>query len=120
MRYFSELSSILVFNAVAVTAGNSYTSDEISASSVDGYFSLQWQVTGDGTAKFEVLPSNNGTDFLDTEPDIITGQTKTSGPGGDGKNFVSFLVPPCRSFKIKATETGGASSVTISAWLKGQ
>ena len=120
MKYLSELSFVKVFDAEAVAKSGSATSVEISTSNVEGFFCLQWEVTGDGTVKFEVLPSNNGDDFLDTEPDIATGQTKTSGPGSNGKNLVSFGIPPCRSFKIMATETGGSKSVTVSAWLKAQ
>lgn len=120
MKYFSELASIKAINAETVLASASYTSSEISCSLIDGYFSLQVEVTGDGTCKFEALPSNDGTNFLDTEPDILTSQTKTTGPASDGKNFVSFELPACRSFKLKVTETGGVSSVIVSAWVKAQ
>jgi len=120
MRYFSELASVKIFNAVSVAKSESVLSDEISASNVSGYFSLQWEISGDGTVKFEVLPSNNGTDFLDVVEDIAVSQTKSTGPDSNGKNFASFYVPACLSFKVKVTETGGSNGVTVSAWLKGQ
>jgi hypothetical protein len=118
MKYPSDLSYIKVFDAVTVSASGNSSSAEVSTSKLAGLFSLQWTITGNGTAKFEVLPSNNGADFPDIETDISTGQTKTTGPASDGKNMTSFEMSPCRSFKIKVTETGGANSITVSAWLK--
>lgn len=120
MKYASDLRSIKVFDSVAIDASGTSTSMEILAINIQGFFSLEWVITGDGTVKFEVLPSNSGSNFLNTEPDIATGQTKITGPGTDGKNFTSFEIPACHSFKIICTETGGADAVVVSAWLKAQ
>lgn len=106
-----------VFSAEAVLAGANASSDIIELSEFDGFASLQWLITGDGTAKFEVLSSNDGSNFLDVNDDIITGQTKTSGPGSDGKNMCVFTLMPSRSCKIKVTETGGAQAIAVTAYL---
>lgn len=120
MKYASDLGSNKVFNAVTVTAGGSATSQEILLTNIQGFFSLEWVITGDGTVKFEVLTSNSGSNYLNTETDIATAQTKITGPGADGKNLASFEVPPCLSIKILCTETGGVNSAIVSAWCKAQ
>lgn len=101
-----------------IAASGSYTTEAFDCVGLQGVFSLQWIVTGDGTMKAEVLPSNDGENFLNTEPDIVVSQTKTTGPASDGKNMVSFEVPPCNQFKIKFTETGTANSITVAARLR--
>ena len=80
----------------------------------DGFFSLQYTITGDGTAKIEYLLSNDETTWVepDAATDIATGLVKTSGAGGDGKGFVSWTQDVSKSMKIKVTETGTSSAVT--------
>lgn len=99
-----------------ITASGSYTTDAFDCTELKGLFSLQWTVTGDGTMKAEDLVSNDGSVFLELDPDITTGQTKTSGTSGT--NMVDFDVTPCNQFKIKFTETGGASSIVVTAKLR--
>ena len=100
----------------SITAGGSYTSEAIDCRRAAGLFSLQWLVAGDGTMKAEVLSSNDGVSFLDVNPDITTGQTKTSGDGA-GNNMIDFEVMPCNFFKIKFTETGAAQAITVTGKL---
>ena len=99
-----------------IAAAGSYTSEAYSARELGGYFSLHWLVTGDGTMKAEVLVSNDGSTFLEIDPDITTGQTKTSGTSG--ANMSSFEVTPCEQFKIKFTETGASKSITVVARVR--
>lgn len=99
-----------------IAASGSYTTDAFDCTELSGFFSLQWTVTGDGTMKAEVLVSNDGSTFLELDPDVTTAQTKTSGTGG--VNMVDFDVTPCNQLKIKFTETGGANSVTVVARLR--
>jgi hypothetical protein len=101
-----------------ISASGSYTSEAYDVTQLQGYFSLQWTVTGDGTMKAEVLSSNDGVTFHDLNADITSSQTKTTGGGSDGKNMASFLVVPCNQIKIKFTETGGANSIAVTAYLK--
>lgn len=86
---------------------------------LEGNFSLQVEVSGSGTCKFEYLSSINGTDFLEptSASDIASSVTATSGPASDGKNIYSFTPVVSPYMKIKVTETGGASAVVVSAWL---
>ena len=110
-----------IIDAVTVSASGSTTSDAITLSGLGnlGYFSIQVQVTGDGTAKVEYLLSNDGTTFLEPTgaSDIAAGFTKTSGPGSDGKDMYTFNPMLSRYIKIRVTETGGADSVTASVWI---
>ena len=118
---WNEIYMKKVIDSVTIPASGSTTSDAIVLNKRAnlGYFSIQVQMTGDGTAKFEYLLSDNGTDFMEPTgaSDIATDITKTSGPGSDGKDMFSFNPMVCRSLKIRATETGGANSVTVTVWI---
>jgi hypothetical protein len=112
---------VKIFDAVSIAASAYSESSIIVVSGLDGYFSLQWTITGLGTAKIEVYNSINGVDFLDLSTDIATAQIVTSGPGANGKNAASFSVMLSSLIKIRVTETAGAvNAVVISAWLKGK
>ena len=110
-----------LWSAEAITKNTSATSAAIDLDKfrVNGLFSLQVELTGDGTGKFEYLLSNNEADFLEPSSavDIAAGFLKTSGPGGDGKDIFSFHPEYTRFMKIKATETGNANDIAVSAWL---
>ncbi|MFZ2809448.1 MAG: hypothetical protein WAZ60_23945 [Desulfosalsimonadaceae bacterium] len=99
-----------------IALSQSYTSEAYDATQLQGFFSLQWTVTGDGTMKAEVLVSNDGVTFHDLDSDITTGQTKSTGTGG--VNMADFEVTPCNQIKIKFTETGGANSIAVVAKLR--
>jgi hypothetical protein len=83
---------------------------------LEGFFSLQWTVTGTGTMKAEVLVSNDGSTFLELDADITSTQTASTGTGG--VNMTDFEVTPCNFMKIKFTETGGATAAVVVARLK--
>ncbi len=106
-----------IFDEVEIAASASALSSAIRLANAKGFFSLQMEITGDGTVKVEYLPSNNKTDFVASEngSEIATALTKTSGTGG--KVFFSFQVDVAKEIKLKITETGGANGNTISAWL---
>jgi len=101
--------------------GEPYTSTAVDLRGIipDGSFSLQLEITGSGTAKFEYLLSNNGADYLEpsTASDIVASFTATSGPDSDGKTLLSFRPEPARYIKIRMVETGAANSITGNAWL---
>jgi len=109
-----------------VGAGATVKSDPIAIGALQplGMFSLQVVVTGDGTAKIEYELSNYETTAVagsfvtpSDADDIATGLTKTSGSGGDGKDFLSFSPKVCQNMKIKVTETGEANPVVVTAML---
>jgi hypothetical protein len=101
-----------------ITASGNYLTDPLDCQGLEGFFSLEWIVTGDGTCKIEVLPSNDGSNYPDVEPDIASSQTKTSGPAADGINMDSFQPIPCNFMKLLFTETGGVSAVAVTARLR--
>ena len=90
-----------------------------------GFFSFQFNVTGDGTLKFEVLLSNDGVTYCGpvvcksdgTTTTIATGITKTGGQNGDGNGIYPFSPAVAKYMKIRATETGAAHAAVLTAWL---
>jgi len=99
-----------------IALSDSYTSEAYDATQLQGFFSLQWTVTGTGTMKAEVLTSNDGVTFNDVDPDITTLQTASTGIGG--VNMTDFEVTPCNQIKIKFTETAGVAETSISVVAK--
>ena len=110
-----------IFNGVTILASASSTTSMIQLDDefIDGFFSLQVEITGSGTAKFEYQLSNNNVDYITptAASDIVTSIAATGGPGSDGKDIYSFDPMVARSMKIKCTETGGANSITVTATL---
>jgi hypothetical protein len=111
-----------VFDAITIGASGSAKSVplDLQAYAEEGFFSLQIALTGDGTAKFEYEISNDGETFITqtaTADQIVSGFTKTSGPGSDGKDLISFEPEPAKKMRIKCTETGTANSVTITVTI---
>jgi len=110
-----------IFDAEAILAnGNSSTNAiDLRDKRPSGQFSIQLELTGDGTATVEWLGSNNGVDYLvpSTVSEIVTGFTKTSGPGSDGKDIYSFTPKLCRYMKIKVTETTTTDAIAVTATL---
>ena len=117
MEGIAPIKVVRTHNAVAIALSQNAASDiiELNRYVSNGYFSLQYYVTGDGTVKFEYQLSNDGVNFVEpsSASDIASSITKTSGPGSDGRDLVSFSPPPAAYMKIVATETGGANSVTV-------
>ena len=108
-----------IFDGEVVAASGTALSRVFDLSQAGGQFSIQLELTGDGTAKVEWIGSNDGVDFIkpNNASDIVTAFTKTSGPGSDGKHIYGFNVSLVKSMKIKITETGGANSVTVTATI---
>lgn len=110
-----------IFDATTVIASGVANSVPIELlHHLDGFFSLQIELTGDGTAKFEYAISNDGETYVTqtaAADQIVSGFTKTSGPGGDGKDIITFEPEVARKLKIVCTETGTSDSVTVDATL---
>lgn len=121
----SNLKVKTVFGAQEIAASATEYSDITDISHSNGFFSLQVAITGDGTVKLGYIVSNTGEDFTAPEGEysgsnfveIMSGLTKTSGPGSDGKVLIQFSPHFARYYKIVAIETGGANSVTVTANL---
>ena len=107
--------------STTITSGNiplsqSYTSEAYDVTQLQGFFSLQWTVTGTGTMKAEVLTSNDGVTFNDVDPDITTAQTASTGISG--VNMTDFEVTTCNQIKIRFSETGGLAAIAVVARLQ--
>ncbi len=99
-----------------IAAGGSYTTEALDVTKLQGLFSLQWLVIGDGTMKAEVLVSNDGVTFFDLDDEITSAQTKSTGTSG--ANMIAFQTTVCEQIKIKFTETSGANSINVTARLR--
>lgn len=92
---------------------------------LNGFFSLQLGVTGDGTVKAEYLLSNEpkpSTTLTDADwvtpssaSDIVTAHTKTSGTSG--VDLYSFSPPLANHMALKFTNTSSSAAATINATL---
>lgn len=108
-----------VVEGVTIAAGGSYTSKPIILGQIEGFFSIQTHISGDGTVQIDYEASNDGENFMVPEgaSAIDSELTKTSGPGANGKSIIDFGPIPCKGIRIKITETGTSDSVTVSAYL---
>lgn len=121
----SAISTIQVFGGVpsglVLAASGVFTSPAVDLArfNTEGFFSLQFNLTGSGTAKVEFIISNNDVDYIEPTgaSDILSAFTSASGPGANGKDIFSFSPPLARFLKLRVTETGGANGVTVNGWL---
>ena len=104
----SNRIEIYRFSSGTIAANGTYTSDAINLQNRTGIFSIHYTVGGTGTCKLEYLVSADGTTYVEpsTASDIATGKTA----GNYADPFEPLLAP---FIKIKATETGGANSITV-------
>lgn len=121
MGNYNEVTVKKIFTSEVIAASGSAESEIIDLGGLtwNGSFGIQVVVSGDGTARFEAIMSNHSDDFIlpSTQAVIKSGFVKTSGPGSDGKDSFGFN-PILHAFmKIKVTETGGANSITVTAYL---
>jgi len=105
-----QRNRVVTISTGVILASGVFTSDAFDVSGVEGFFSLEWVLTGSGTMKAEVLVSNHGVTFHDIEADIIAGQTV-------GTSMKSFTVSPCKQIKIKFTETSAGDTITVVTYL---
>ena len=117
---YEQVQQKKVLDSKTVSAGTSEYSEVVVPLLVNGYFSLQLQIEGSGTCKIEYELANGvKAPFVmpDAGVDWQTGLTSSSGNASDGNLF--FPLSPAISirFRFKVTETGGASSVTVTGWL---
>lgn len=109
-----------VFNSETIAASGTATSPVIDLDSLrsEGNFSVKLTLTGSGTCKLEYLLAETDTaTFLlpASAVDIISSFTSSSGTSG--VDIIPFSLELAPKMKIKATETGGANSITISVKL---
>jgi hypothetical protein len=87
----------------------------------EGIFSIDYTITGSGTAKIEyLLCATAGGTFVEPSAaaDIASGLTSTSGTSG--RDLITFEPEMAPFMKIKVTETGGAQAVVPTLWLNVQ
>lgn len=94
-----------------ISASGTATSEVIDLNKLraSGFFSLEFVTTGSGTLKAEYLMSSTSTGTF-VEPEGASDITTTL---ATGTKIVGFNTDPAPFMKIKLTEDGGASSVTV-------
>ena len=107
----------LPIDAETIGISGTYQSDGISLHKDCSSFSLYYEITGNGVVDFFVYTSPDGLNFVKNVRALKRGQTKTSGPGGDGINMIHVPIIPCDAFKIEAEEVGGAATATVTCKL---
>ena len=115
------INTTKLFDAETITKNTTVTSSAIDLQKKrpGGQFSIQLEITGDGTGLIEWTGSNNGVDYIkpNNAQSIVSGFVKTSGPGSDGKHIYGFNPSLCRYMKIQATETGTADDIVVTITL---
>lgn len=112
-----------IFSSEEIAASGSAYSRIFDVSKLAGNASLQIELTGDGTGKFEWVGTNDEDAAVaafikpNNANDIVTAFTKTDGPGGDGKHIYPFSIRLVKNMAIKVTETGGVSAIAVTAIL---
>ena len=101
-------------NSIALSTSETTAAIDLALYANTFKFSAQLDMAGDGTMTLEYLCSNDNINFVaPAGNDIVTGWLKTDGPGGDGQTApIEFEPPMCKYLKLKATETGGANTIT--------
>ena len=114
-----EIKTLKIFDNITISGTGYIESDVLMMEETPTSYSLQNDVSGDGTVKIQYLASLDGVSFMvpSAAADIISSQTKTSGDNSDGKDIVSFSPVLSKYIKLKATETGGSNSVTLTTYL---
>lgn len=116
-----DIKTKLVFETETIAASGTAYSEVIDLNDYKpvGYFSIQVELTGAGTAQLTYELSNDGLTYLtpSTAVDIVTAHTVASGPGSDGKDIYSFAPELAKYLKITATETSTTDPVVLSAML---
>lgn len=110
-----QVYSNLLFNGTSIAASQTSTSVAVDLSklNINGVFAVHYTVAGSGTAKLEYLVcSTSGGTYMEpaAATDIATGKTS-------GTYYATFEPEVTPFIKIKATETGGANSITLTLRL---
>ena len=106
-----------IFTAQAVAAGGTATSSAVDITMCGGDCTLYLEITGDGTLTASYSITLDESDYV--TPDgvsyIKAGLTKTSGTSG--KIAIAFQPKAGSQLKITLTETGVASTNTVTGYL---
>ena len=97
---------------IALSGTDTTQSFNLAQYHLNGFFSVMVVMTGSGTLKLEYELSHDRTTFVTptSASDIVSAHTT-------GNDMYSFDPMVSGWIRIKATETGGANPIVLSAWL---
>lgn len=110
---YEQVQSKKVFSSETISAGGSATSEISDLYLAEGVFSLQLDISGDGTCKVEYEIRNS----VDAPWIKTSGGTDWQTGLGSGNHHFPLEPPVATHIKFTITETGSTNSVTVSAWL---
>jgi len=116
------ITVIKLFNAESIASGSTSSQPaegiDLQRFAQNGFFSLQYTITGTGTLKLEYNLSLDGANWIEptSSTDIGSSLTASTGPGSDGKDILTFSPELARFLKIKATGSGGSAAV-LTLWI---
>jgi len=111
----ADTTVVTLFENRSIAASGGYTSAVLDVGSAEGYFSLSVSVRGEGTCKINYQASNDLTVWAEPQgvTAVLSGLTKTSGPGLNGKVLDQIAPEFARYLRFCVTETGGAAAVLV-------
>lgn len=113
----NKIKTKTICQTATVAASGSYTPVTFNLSQVDGCFSVQFQVSGDGAGKMVYALSNDGVSYRIPEgaTDIFTDITSSSGGASGGIVFDDFEPEFAKYLQIGIWETAGANPISVTA-----
>jgi len=106
----------ILFDNSTITKNTSSTSDSVILRGGRNVHALQYRITGDGTLDISVETSSDKVDWIDNG---VKGNnlTKTSGPGGDGKDTIPLSIKPGDFIRAKVIEVITTDDGVLSLWM---
>ena len=105
-----------LFNSETITKNTAKSSVAVDLREVaqDGIFSIEYCITGSGTAKIEYnLCSIKAGTYIEPTSGLDIASGLTSSSGTSGRDIVTFNPELAPFMKIKVTETGTAADVVV-------
>lgn len=111
------MSSFKIASSETIAASGSYISSPVMMNYAVSGFAIYIEMTGDGSIDIFKYMSIDGANYIKDERAIKRGFTKTSGPGGDGKDILYVSNIASDALKISFENTDSSNGVVVSADL---
>lgn len=109
------MADVELLTTQSIAAGANLTTKEIRLRDDKHVHALEYVVTGDGTVAITPYTTVGGHAWISNG--VKVSATKTTGPGGDGKDIVPLTLKPGEMLRCYCEETGSADSVALTLWF---